>query len=87
MKITFSRTIDPPSMTVNVVVESSDVTKAFDEMQDPDEELFYKLLGPQWQKLGDAGKLSSLTQLAQTLDLAGTKAKTVEVKLNAPERK
>ena len=84
MEVTARRAIDPATMDVQVNVTEADVQAAFADATDPDEELYYKLFGPEWTKMPNSGKLEALTALAGRLERKGIK---VSIVVGAPEPK
>lgn len=80
------RTIDPTMVTASVTFNEQDIADAFFNQQDPDEQLFFDLYSPQWNKLKISEKLSILAKVA-ALGEPKPQATTLNVSLGQPQPK
>lgn len=83
MQITSVRAIDPARIQVTVEVTTADIDQAFTTQPDPDELLFYNLLGPGWGQLTSSEKMAALSTLAGILE----RAAVITVTFDSPSPK
>lgn len=48
MKFTYTRSIDPMKMDCQLSLDDADLNSAFTAQADPNEDLFYNVMGPGW---------------------------------------
>lgn len=83
MNLNATRQIDPNRLTVGITFEPDDFERAFGAAPDPDEQLFYDLLGPGFKEKPVSAQLERLAALAALVE---TRAAVLDSSLSVEAR-